>query len=272
MRMAPWLLSSGVASMWALSAFSCNKPLREGTNLTVTFSAITAVTVGTGGTDVTTSDVGGMGGIGGAGIGGAGIGGAGIGGAGTGGMGTGGMGTGGMGTSVTSGAGGADPVPVETPVHGCFFKDAYDLTGGGLTVNLAFSAGTKKFTATVGGNGVELPYPMCVKIKYNQKLVLGGSGVKGDPLMVSGLIDGDGVATYDKKGPMQPTCFSAATSFDPNNVPGCYQGGTWPCGGVGAPTAGQCTLDAQKSFALKAYPFYDNSQKEIRRGALYIIP
>ena len=255
MRMAPWLLSSGVASMWALSAFSCNKPLREGTNLTVTFSAITAVTVGTGGTDVTTSDVGGMGGMGTGG---------------TGGMG--GMGTGGMGTSVTSGAGGADPVPVETPVHGCFFKDAYDLTGGGLTVNLAFSAGTKKFTATVGGNGVELPYPMCVKIKYNQKLVLGGSGVKGDPLMVSGLIDGDGVATYDKKGPMQPTCFSAATSFDPNNVPGCYQGGTWPCGAVGAPTAGQCTLDTQKSFALKAYPFYDNSQKEIRRGALYIIP
>jgi len=260
--------------MWALSAFSCNKPLREGTNLTVTFSAITAVTVGTGGTAVTTSDVGGMGGIGGAGIGGAGIGGMGTGGAGTGGMGTGGMGTGGMGTgsSATSGAGGADPVPVETPVHGCFFKDAYDLTGGGLTVNLAFSAGTKKFTATVGGNGVELPYPMCVKIKYNQRLVLAGSGVKGDPLMVSGLVDSDGVATYDKKGPMQPTCFSAANSFDPNNVPGCYTGGTWPCGAVGAATAGQCTLDTQKSFALKAYPFYDNSQKEVRRGALYVIP
>lgn len=254
--------------MWTLSAFSCSRPLREGIELTVTFSAVTAVTIGSGGTDVTTSaPMGGMGGMGGIG----GMGGSEL----VGGGGAGGVESGAMMTSsssaATTGSGGAAPVLMETPVHGCLLKDTTDLTGGGLTVNVSYVPGTKAFSASVGGNIVQLPYPLCLKIKFNQKLVVTGSNAQGGPLLVSGFIDADGVGTYDKKGPIQPNCFVAATSFDPNSG-ACYNGGTWPCGAPGATAAGQCTLASQKPpFNLKTYPFYNNSLKE-QQGALYVIP
>jgi hypothetical protein len=170
-----------------------------------------------------------------------------------------------------------EPTPVEEPVHGCLFGDAYDLTGGGPAVALSFSTVTKRYTATVNGASIEIPYPMCVKIKFNQRLVLSGVNVKSDgngtnPLLIGGTVDADGIAKYDKKSPIQPNCYSAGVnSFDPNAT-NCYNGGTWPCGHPNAGTAGQCTLDSQKAFVVKAYPFYDNGQKETRRGALYIVP
>jgi len=200
------------------------------------------------------------------------------------------MGMGGMGpassssmtasSSASSGAGGeggSDPVPVETPVHGCLFADAYDLTGGGPAVVLSLSAVTKKYSATINGASFEIPWPMCVKIKFNQRLVVGGPGTKSDangtnPLVVGGSVDKDGIAVYDKKSPIQPNCYSAGVnSFDPNAT-NCYNGGSWPCGHPSASTAGQCTQDSQKSFVIKAYPFYDNGLKDLRKGALYIVP
>jgi hypothetical protein len=199
------------------------------------------------------------------------------------------MGVGGMGPASSSsmtasssastgagGEGGSDPVPVETPVHGCLIKDAYDLTGGSPAVALSLSVATKRYSATVNGVSVEIPWPMCVKIKFNQRLVVGGPGVKSDgngtnPLIVGGSVNNEGIAFYDKKSPIQPSCYTGLNSFDPNS-PNCYSGGTWPCGHSNASTMGQCALDSQKAFVVKAYPFYDNGLKDSRQGALYIVP
>ena len=272
MRIAYWLLASGLASVSLASGFSCSSTPNTGDELTVTFTAQSAVTVGTGGMggtpDVASSSAGtGTGGMGGAG--------------GAGGMGPASSSSMASSSSATTtgggGEGGAEPVPVETPVHDCLIKDAYDLTGGGPAVSLSLSAVTKRYSATVNGNSIEMPWPLCIKIKFNQRLVVGGPGVKSDgngtnPLLVGGSIDKDGISTYDKKSPVQPSCYSSGVnSFDPNAT-NCYSGGTWPCGHPNASTVGQCTLDSQKAFVVKAYPFYDNGLKDARKGALYIVP
>ena len=274
MRIAPWLLGSGFVSIWALTAFSCNTVEYGGSNLTVTFTAVTTSTGGGEG-GASTDGTGGTGGSGGSG-GSGGMGGM-VGSGGMSAVGTGGAG--GMAASSSSsssgagGAGGSEPGPVEKPLHGCLSAAAVDLTGAGPAVSLAFSAASKRYTATVNGQAIELAYPMCIRLKATQRLLLGGSGVKGDPLMVGGVVDGDGVGNYMKLSPLQPSCFSASTGFNANNVPGCYNGGVWPCGASGASSAAQCSVDGQKAFsAMTTYPFFDNSQKQTRLGALYIVP
>lgn len=253
MRIVPWLFGTGLASVWAITTFSCGTTPNIGTNLTVTFSAATTGTGGAGGDGGI--HTGGMGG-----------------------MGTGGTGMGGMAvtsssqsSSMASSGTGVVP-PVETPVHGCLLGLAVDLTKAGPSVAFAFSTATKRFTVTQSGVALELSYPMCLKLTVNQKLYLAGSGVKGDPMLVGGLVDSDEVGNYDKKSPLQPTCYTASGSFDPNSAPACYTGGIWPCGANGVSTAAQCVEASQKAFTVQVYPFYDNSQKVARRGALYVVP
>lgn len=269
-----WLFASGLSAVAAASAFSCTQTPNTGDELTVTFSAQSAVTVGVGGAGGT-ADEAATTGEGGMSVSSSGAGGT---------MGMGGMGqtsTGAMSSTEAStgigGFGGMEPTPVETPVHGCLFENAYDLTGGGPAVSLSLNTATKLYSATVNGATIEIPYPMCIKIKFNQRIALGGPGVKSDgngtnPLMLGGTVDQDGIAKYDKQSPIQPSCYSGGSnSFDPNST-GCYSGGTWPCGHPNASTAAQCSLESQKAFVVKAYPFYDNGLKDTRKGALYIVP
>jgi hypothetical protein len=280
MRFAPWMLCSGLALVWVTTAFSCKTP-NEGNELTVTYAAESTVveTVaesGSGGMSATT---------------------------GTGGMG----GAGGM-SATTSSSGPASTAMsstmsssstggfAEQAINGCCSGNnpncidldpnapgkpvatPKDLTDTGkygqiITINYV-GLGGKDGTSTITGVNELLTYPICLKVKASQTIKFTSSGAKGSALMISGAYDIEGdTYAYDKNGVVQPNCYNG--NFDPNNVPGCWNGGQWPCGRSGAglsPNATCAGQAAQQNWQPGANPFYNIANSAKQHGTVYIVP
>ncbi len=266
------MMVSGLALVWAGASFSC-KVANEGSELTVTYSAATTVVSSTsaggmGGTPATS----GMGGMGGAGtvVQSSSV-----------------VGSTAMSSSAMSSS--STGMFAEMPVNDCCSGKNPNCPGGtkamdltdtakyGTTITIVHSGSAKSGAAGYSNPNFTVTFPLCMKIKVSQTIVLQTDTTKGGAMIEGGQFDNDLQSyAYDTASPIQPRCYNGPNDFaslSPSANPVCWNTTNWPCGRAPA-SIGACQNANQNTWNAGSlgYGFFNIADPTGQHGAVYIVP